>query len=119
MNIIGRINNYLESNHMSKSDLAKIANVSKSYVTMLLKGERAINIEILKALSELSGKSIDWWLHGTDQYLNLQSLNDLIDTFIENGYIKSDCSMEAEYKIMLDTMLLKEINLKLQKKNES
>ena len=90
--------------------------LTKGYVSMVVNGKRQPNTEFLNALSELSGKSINWWLHGVENYDNLYSLNELLDFFIENGSIDKDGNMDEETKDMIDTMLKKEIRVKLQNK---
>lgn len=113
--IVDRINDYIKKNNISKSELANTAKVSKSYISMLLKNERTPNVELLCALSKMSKKSINWWLYGNDIMYELQNLNELIDVFIEKGYIHKDGTMEDIYKKMIIEMLMKEIKLKLEK----
>ena len=99
-----------------KDILNKNYSLSKSYVSMVVNGKRQPNTEFLNAISELSGKSINWWLHGVDNYDNLYSLNSLIDFFINNNSIKENGDMDEETRKILYTMLEKEIRVKLNNK---
>lgn len=117
MNFLERLTAYMKDNNIKQIDIInKDMSLSKGYVSMVVNGKRQPNTEFLNALSELSGKSINWWLHGVEKYDNLYSLNELLDFFIENGSIDKDGNMEPETKDIIDTMLKKEIRVKLQNK---
>lgn len=117
MNFLERLTSYMKDNKVKQIDIiSKNMSLTKGYVSMVVNGKRQPNTEFLNALSELSGKSINWWLHGVENYDNLYSLNELLDFFIENGSIDKDGNMDEETKDMIDTMLKKEIRVKLQNK---
>lgn len=117
MNFLERLISYMNDNNVKQIDIInKNTSLTKGYVSMVVNGKRQPNTEFLNALSELSGKSINWWLHGVEKYDNLYSLNELLDFFIENGSIDKDGNMDTETKDMIDTMLKKEIRVKLQNK---
>lgn len=117
MNFLERLKAYMKENNIKQIDIInKDESLSKGYVSMVVNGKRQPNTEFLNVLSELSGKSINWWLHGVEKYDNLYSLNELLDFFIENGSIDKDGNMDSETKDMIDTMLKKEIRVKLQNK---
>lgn len=117
MNFLERLKTYMNDNNVKQIDIINNdKSLSKGYVSMVVNGKRQPNTEILNALSQLSGKSINWWLHGVEKYDNLYSLNELIDFFIDNGSIDKDGNMDSETKEIINTMLKKEIRVKLKKK---
>ena len=117
MSFLERLKNYMSVSNIKQIDIInKNKSLSKGYVSMVVNGKRQPNTEFLNALSQLSGKSINWWLHGKDDYDNLYSLNTLLDFFIDNGSIDRNGNMDDETKDIIDTMLKKEIRVKLQKK---
>jgi len=115
MNFLERLRKYVSENNIKQVDIAKRANISRSNISNVLGGRRQPSEELLTALSEMSGKSINWWLNGSDEYDKLYSLNSLLDFFIENGDIKKDGSMDDETRQIIHTMLEKEIRVKLEK----
>jgi transcriptional regulator with XRE-family HTH domain len=115
MSFIERLKKYIKEENIKQIDIAKKANMSRGSVSNVISGRRQPNEELLTALSEISGRSINWWLHGTDEYDNLYSLNSLLDYFIKDGSIKNDGSMEDETRQIIYTMLEKEIRVKLEK----
>jgi len=116
MNFLERLNKYIEENNLRQIDIVEKCKTNKSYVSGLLNGKRTPNVEFLTALSELSGNSINWWLYGTEKRENLAALNELIDLFISSNDIKEDGTYDKDIKIILHTMLDKEIRVKLQNK---
>lgn len=117
MNFLERLNTYMKENNIKQIDIRKRNPLlSKGYISMVVNGKRQPNTEFLNSLSELSGKSINWWLHGAENYDNLYSLNELIDFFIDNGSIDKNGNMDTETRKIINTMLEKEIRVKLQNK---
>lgn len=116
MNFLERLNKYMEENNLRQIDIVEKCKSSKSYVSGLLNGKRTPNIEFLTALSELSGRNINWWLYGKEQRDNLAALNELIEFFISKNDIKENGEMDEETRAILHTMLDKEIRVKLQNK---
>lgn len=117
MEFIERLTAYMKDNNVKQIDIInKDKSLSKGYVSMVVNGKRQPNTEFLNALSKLSGRSINWWLHGVDNYDNLYALNELLNFFIDNGSIDKDGNMDSETKDIIDTMLKKEIRVKLQNK---
>lgn len=111
-----RLAEYMKENNLRQVDIVNITKVSKGFLSNILNKRREPSKELLEALSKYSGHSINWWLHGVEEYNNLYSLNELIDFFIKNGAIKDDGTMDKETKDMLVTMLEKEIRVKLEQK---
>ena len=117
MEFLERLIAYMKDTNVKQIDIInKDKSLSKGYVSMVVNGKRQPNTEFLNALSELNGKSINWWLHGVDSYDNLYSLNELLNFFIDNGSIDENGNMDIETKDIIDTMLKKEIRVKLQNK---
>ncbi|NMF06299.1 helix-turn-helix domain-containing protein [Clostridium beijerinckii] len=116
MNFLERLNKYMEDNKLRQIDLAQKCNMNKSYISGVLSDKRTPNIEFLTALSNMSGKSINWWLYGTEQRENLAALNELIELFMANGDIKEDGTYDDDTFEMLRTMMNKEIKVKAQNK---
>lgn len=115
---LDRLNAYMQQQGLRAIDLVNELGVNKSYVSRLLNNISPPNIEFLEKLSAYSGYSINWWLHGIEDYRGLESLNTLIDTFIEKGFIKAGEPIQDVYKKMLFDMLEEEIKLKLDKSSK-
>ena len=115
MDFVDRLLEYMKENNLKQTDIAKLSGLSRGAISNIISRNRGANDKLLQALSNNSGRSINWWLDGCEDYNNLYSLNKLIDLFIEDGSIKEDGSMDDETWQMLCTMLRKEINVKLKK----
>lgn len=120
MDFINRLKKYMLENDMKQIDIVKNSKgvITKGYMSMVVNGKREPNKELLEVLSSMSGKSINWWMNGKDEYDNLDSLNSLLNYFIKDGSIKEDGSMEDETRRIIHTMLDKEIRVKLENKKE-
>ena len=110
---LNRLNTYMEQQGLRAQDMVNKLDVNKSYISRLLNNISPPNVEFLEKLSAYTGKSINWWLHGTEDYRSLESLNSLIDIFIKEGFIKAGEPIEDKYKATLEVMLYKEIEDKL------
>lgn len=115
---LNRLNAYMEQHGLRAQDLVNKLDVNKSYISRLLNNISPPNVEFLEKLSAYTGKSINWWLHGVEEYKGMESLNDLVDTFIEKGFIKAGEPIQDVYRKMLMDMLEEEIRLKLNKVNK-
>ena len=118
MDFIERLKKYMSDNKIKQIDLSNRTGMSRGSISNILSGKRTPNEKLLTLLSEMSGKTINWWLFGEDEYTGLSSLNMLIDTFIEDGSIKDDGTYDDDTKLVLKTMLDKEIRVKIRKKKE-
>lgn len=116
MDFIERLKNYMNENNLKQIDISDKTGMSRGSISNILSGKRTPNEKMLTVLSEMSGKSINWWLYGNEIRENLDSLNKLIDLFISNGDIKEDGTYDEDTKNILHTMLDKEIRVKLQNK---
>lgn len=115
---LNRLNTYMKQHGLRAQDLVNKLDVNKSYISRLLNNISPPNVEFLEKLSAYSGQSINWWLHGIEDYRSLESLNTLIDTFIEKGFIKAGEPIQDVYRKMLFDMLEEEIKLKLDKSSK-
>jgi len=113
MNFLERLERYIADNNLRQIDLVEKCKSSKSYVSGLLSSKRTPNIEFLTELSNISKKSINWWLYGEEIRPSMYALNELVDYFISKGDIKPSGDMDDETKKILFTMLEKEIRGKL------
>jgi transcriptional regulator with XRE-family HTH domain len=114
--ISNRISAYMKLNGIKQIDIANKAGLSIGFISKVVNGKKPVSNTFLQALSEISGKSIHYWLFGTDEYIGLASLNKLIDTFIDNEDIKEDGTYDEDIEKILKTMLNKEIKDKLRDK---
>ncbi|APF23606.1 helix-turn-helix domain-containing protein [Clostridium butyricum] len=110
-----RISTYMKINGIKQVDIATKAGLSIGFVSKIVNGKKPVSNTFLQALSEMTGKSVHYWLFGTDDYVGLASLNKLIDTFIDSGQIKDDGTYDKDIEKILKTMLDKEIKDKIKK----
>lgn len=108
-----RLKKWIYDNNIKQVDIANRAGVNKSYVSAIVNGKCAPSNNFIEVLSEMSGKSAHWWLHGKDENEGLDALNALVNLFISTGEIKSDGTYDENIKTILLTMLDKEIKDKL------
>lgn len=118
LNFVERINKWMKENNIRQIDLVNQCGMDKSFISNIVNGKKPPSKNFLYALEKISGKSINWWLFGEDEYRGLASLNMLIDTLIESGEIKEDGTYDNDIENILKTMLDKEIRVKLQNKKE-
>lgn len=116
MEFVDRLNNWMRENNIKQKDIADKANVNKSYISSVVNGNKQPSENLIEVLSEMSGNSVHWWLFGKEKYDNLDSLNMLINTFIQSGDIKEDGTYDKDIEMILKTMLDKEIRVKLENK---
>jgi transcriptional regulator with XRE-family HTH domain len=116
LNFLDRLNKYMEENKLRQVDLVQRCKMNKSFISGILSDKRTPNIEFLTALSEMSGKSINWWLYGAEKRENLYALNELIDFFIDNGDIDEEGNYNDDTFKVLHNMLNKEIRDKTKSK---
>ena len=88
MDFVDRLLEYMKENNLKQTDIAKLSGLSRGAISNIISRNRGANDKLLQALSNNSGRSINWWLDGCEDYNNLYSLNKLIDLFIEDGSIK-------------------------------
>lgn len=114
MDLAKRISNLMEENDIKQKEIADKLDVTKGYVSRMCNGSKAPSHEFIELLSSMTGKSEHYILFGKEEYDNLDSLNTLINMLIEKNLIKPDGSMDDDIKGMINTLLEKEIKVKLE-----
>lgn len=117
--VYDRISTYMKLNGIKQIDIASKAGLSVGFVSKIINGKKPVSNTFLQALSEITGKSVHYWLFGTDEYVAFSSLNKVVNTFIEDGSIKDDGTYGKDIELILKTMLDKEIRDKLKIKKEA
>lgn len=116
MEFTDRLVKWMKENKIKQKDIAQVAKVDKSYVSNIVNGKQSPSDNMIEVLSEMSGYSEHWWIFGKEEYDNLDSLNTLINSFIDSGEIRPDGTYDKDIETMLKIMLDKEIRTKLQNK---
>ncbi|NFH70807.1 helix-turn-helix transcriptional regulator [Clostridium botulinum] len=114
--ISNRINEYIKVNGIKQVDIANKAGLSVGFVSKIINGKKPVSNTFLKALSEMTGKSVHYFMFGEDEYKGLASLNYLIDKFISDGTIKEDGNFDDKTLDVLVALMKKEISDKLKNK---
>lgn len=117
--ICERINSYIKTNGIKQVDIAKKSGLSIGFVSQVINGKKTASNTFLQALSDITGKSVHYWLFGNEEYEGLSSLNMLIETFIKTGQIRNDGTYDDDIASILKTMLDKEIRDKLRDKKKT
>lgn len=92
---------------------------TKAYVSMVKQGKREPNQELLTTLSDMSGKSVNWWINGKDDYESWYALKELCNMFFDNGMISEDGEMNETARNTIISMVEKEIrDLAKKRKNK-
>lgn len=101
-----RLKDWIKENNIKQADIAKKANVNKSFISNLVSGRVNPSEHIINILSEMSGHSVHWWLFGKEDYENLNALSDLINFLIEKDYIDKETGSynENTQKILLNML---------------
>ena len=116
MSIGERITKYMREEGINQTKLALLLDINRSYLSQVIGGLKPPSQNLIVKLAKVSGKSVNYWLHGKNEYDNLYSLNKLIDMFIDEGAIKPNGSYDDDIKDILFKMLNKEIKIKLENK---
>lgn len=93
--------------------LAEELGISKGNIGDLERGNRVPSKKILVKLVEHSGKSLDYWMDGIEEYEAPNSLDLVLDRMIAKGVIKKGVPISKEvWDILRDAVQL-EIDRKL------
>lgn len=111
-----RLKEWMKENNINQSDICERANITSGYMSGVFTGKRPPSKKLLKILQEMSNRSENWWLFGKESYDNLDSLNELINTYIKLGLIDSNGNMEESIRETINKMIDLEIKEKLNKK---
>lgn len=116
--LLSRINNYMKVKGLKQVDIANKSGLSIGYISKVLNGKKSISYNFLNALSDLTGESLDFWLNGTDEKCENNTLSLLIDAFIADGTIKPDGSYDEKTLNVFISLINKEISDKLKCKEQ-
>lgn len=92
--------------------LAKELGISKGSMGNLESGKRLPSKTVLMKLVEHSGKGIDYWLDGVEEYEAPNTLDLVLDKMIEKGLIK-DKNIDEEVWSILKEAVIVEVERKL------
>ena len=111
LDFLERLILYMKENNIRQADIVKKANgaFTRGYVSNVINKKRYPNVELLTVLSEMSGKSINWWSFGKDNYEWFDSLSELVKKAIKDGEIQKDKEIPDKTLKLLHAMLDKEL----------
>lgn len=111
MNFLERLDNYMSENNIRQIDIVNRSNgkFTKGYISNVLNEKREPNLDLLTVLSEMNGKTINWWLFGKDEYEWFDSLTYLIKKYIKEGKIKKGEEIPEKLLTSLHAMLDQEL----------
>ena len=115
--MVSRINELMKEKRILQKDLVAEMQCSKGYVSGVCNGTKSPSEKFINSLSKLSGKSVHWILYGKDAGDDLDTLNSVINLYIEAGVITSVDKIDTETRKTLNKVLDTEIQKKLDKKN--
>ncbi|AUN11489.1 helix-turn-helix domain-containing protein [Clostridium botulinum] len=93
--------------------LAEELGISKGNIGNLEAGKRLPSKTVLMKLVDHSGKGIDYWLDGVEEYEAPNTLDLVLDKMIEEGLIK-DTNIDKEAWDIITEAVLVEVERKLQ-----
>lgn len=106
---------------LTQAELAKLCEVSRSYISEIEQGRVVGNLNIITKLSKISNKPIEYFI-GHNEDIKIHSyevLDNIINSFIDNGLISSDGKMDKDTEEFLNKTLMKEIMYKLSVRNNN
>ena len=115
--MVSRINELMKEKRILQKDLVAEMQCSKGYVSGVCNGTKSPSEKFINSLSKLSGKSVHWILYGKEDGDDLDTLNSVINLYIEAGVITSVDKIDTETRKTLNKVLDTEIQKKLDKKN--
>ena len=115
--MVSRINELMKEKRILQKDLVTEMQCSKGYVSGVCNGTKSPSEKFINSLSKLSGKSVHWILYGKEDGDDLDTLNSVINLYIEAGVITSVDKIDTETRKTLNKVLDTEIQKKLDKKN--
>ena len=115
--MVSRINELMKEKRILQKDLVAEMQCSKGYVSGVCNGTKSPSEKFINSLSKLSGKSVHWILYGKEDGDDLDTLNSVINLYIESGTIVSIENIDIKIRKTLNEVLDKEIQKKLDKKN--
>lgn len=104
---------------LTQAELAKLCEVSRSYISEIEQGRVVGNLNIITKLSKISNKPIEYFIDSNEDIKihSYEVLDNIINSFIDNGLISSDGKMDKDTEEFLNKTLMKEIMYKLSIRN--
>lgn len=115
--LIERITKLMKDKNILQKDLVNEMKCSKGYISGVCNGTKSPSEKFINSLSKLSGKSVHWILYGKEDGDDIDTLNSVINLYIENELITSVDGITEEIRETLNKVLDAEIQKKLDKKN--
>ena len=115
--LIERITKLMKDKNILQKDLVNEMKCSKGYISGVCNGTKSPSEKFINSLSKLSGKSAHWILYGKEDGDDIDTLNSVINLYIENELITSVDGITEEIRETLNKVLDAEIQKKLDKKN--
>lgn len=106
---------------LTQAELAKLCEVSRSYISEIEQGRVVGNLNIITKLSKISNKPIEYFIDSNEDIKihSYEVLDNIINSFIDNGLISSDGKMDEDTEEFLNKTLMKEIMYKLSIRNNN
>ena len=105
---------------LTQAEFAKLCGVSRSYISEIEQGRIVGNLNLINKLSKISNKPIDYFTDSTADIKihSYEVLDNIINSFIENGLISENGEMDKDTEEFLTKTLKKEILYKLSLKKK-
>lgn len=106
---------------LTQAELAKLCEVSRSYISEIEQGRVVGNLNIITKLSKISNKPIEYFIDSNEDIKihSYEVLDNIINSFIDNGLISYDGKMDKDTEEFLNKTLMKEIMYKLSIRNNN
>ncbi|MDU4726455.1 helix-turn-helix transcriptional regulator [Clostridium sp.] len=100
---------------MTQSEFAKLCGVSRSYISEIEQGRIVGNLSLITKLSKVTNKPIEYFTNSSKDIKvhSYEVLDNIINSFIDNGLISEDGEMDKDTEDFLNKTLKKEILYKL------
>ena len=85
--LIERITKLMKDKNILQKDLVNEMKCSKGYISGVCNGTKSPSEKFINSLSKLSGKSVHWILYGKEDGDDIDTLNSVINLYIENELI--------------------------------
>lgn len=121
MTIVDKLKKYREElsikrgNKVTQAQLAKELGVSRGNIGDIENGSRKPSKSILIKLADHSGKSLEYWLEGFEEYEPPNTVDLALDKMIEDGLITDANTISNEVWEIIKEAVLLEIQRKLDK----
>ncbi|MDU7212519.1 helix-turn-helix transcriptional regulator [Clostridium sp.] len=104
---------------LTQAELAKLCEVSRSYISEIEQGRIVGNLNIITKLSKIANKPIEYFIDSNEDIKvhSYEVLDNIINSFIDNGLISPDGKMDKDTEEFLNKTLMKEIMYKLSIRN--